>query len=195
VITLYHQLLGTGFNDLGPACQAIHECHATFAGRITVTLSRNLALKWLARLAGFPDDIQDARFFFTTKSRGISEQWVRSIGRHDMTSTLWQTPDGLLAERMGPITAISAPEVKEGGVELSLQRLRMLGLPVPRALWPSIITREEDQDGQYHFDIRIGLPLTGSQFVAYSGFLLPSDDKPVNPSSVAPGRGFPPAAG
>ena len=49
-------------------------------------------------------------------------------------------------------------------------RMRCCGLPLPRALWPTIEATETEEEGRFCFDVQIGLPLVG-RLVRYRGWL------------------------
>jgi hypothetical protein len=67
--------------------------------------------------------------------------------------------------------AIVSPE----GIDLRLQRGRILGVPLPRCLWPRIVANERvDDAGRFRFDVTIGLPGIG-RLVRYRGWLEPAD--------------------
>ncbi len=42
---------------------------------------------------------------------------------------------------------------------------------MPRMLAPKVTTRETGENGRYHFDIRIALPLIDAQLTRYHGHL------------------------
>ena len=48
--------------------------------------------------------------------------------------------------------------------------VRLLGLPLPRLLWPKIVAREGTEGSLYRFMIAIALPW-GSPLVRYEGWL------------------------
>ncbi|WP_146348273.1 DUF4166 domain-containing protein [Phaeobacter marinintestinus] len=170
--TVYARLLGTRLAQLSDDLQAVHMTHGRFCGRITVSVSQNPVLRHAAGLAGFPPATDDAPFVFSTHPDGKADIWTRQIGATVMTSRLWITDDGLLAEKMGAVTAISALLITpDGGLALQLRRFQALGCPIPFAAAPRVRATERGQGGAYRFDVAIGLPILRSNLVHYRGHL------------------------
>lgn len=170
--TLHARLLGEAMAGLPPAVRALHSRHGTFTGEITVRLAANPVLRVIAGLAGFPRAVEAAPFTFEAAPDGDGERWMRRIGGHVVHSRLW-TERGLLAERLGPGTALCRLEPGPDGLSQRLDAFRLLGAPIPLALAPRVSTREGEDAGRYTFDIAVRLPGTATPLVHYHGWVLP----------------------
>ena len=172
---VYAQILGASFDKMPATWRAVHGPFGKVNGEISVTLPRNIVLRLLARLAGFPPACQNTPFTFETAPHGKGERWIRRIGNHTVTTQIWATPDGLLAERMGPVTAFTAlcPN-PDGGVDLRLDRMHVLGVALPRALRARITASDGADAGRYGFEIAVHLPFHGNLLASYRGWLDPS---------------------
>ncbi|SMX46178.1 DUF4166 domain-containing protein [Maliponia aquimaris] len=170
-MTPYAQLLGAALADLPGPCRALHGGFGRFQGRITVLAAPLAPLRLLARLAGLPGAVTDAPLVFETAPEGGGARWTRRIGAHVMASHQTAMPDGTLAERLGPLTLAAWLRPGPQGLALETAWVRVLGLPLPRLLWPRVTAREWAEGGRYRFDISIALPLGGPRLIAYSGHL------------------------
>lgn len=169
--TPYAQLLGPALATLPLPCRAIHERFGRFSGRISVQPAELGLLRLVTRLMGMPGAVRDAPFEFETSACGAGARWTRKIGRQVMVTRQRAMPDGTLAETIGPMTLAARVIAEPQGLRLETAWLRVLGLPVPRLLWPRVMTREWAREGRYHFDIHIALPMIGTRVIAYSGYL------------------------
>ena len=68
-----------------------------------------------------------------------------------------------------------ALEAAADGMALKLQGVRLLGVPLPGFMSPSVCTFESERDGRYHFEVEASLPLLG-RIVRYVGWLDREDD-------------------
>ena len=168
-MTPYRSVLGPRFDDLAPALQAFHAGPGRFEGNITVERPTNPILRLMGTLGRFPPGGQ--HLLTVTKSEvGDAEDWRRDIGGHIMVSRQ-SVRSGLIEERLGPVTVRVALDHSADTLSMVLKSWRFLGLPLPLALAPGIVTREWTADGHYHFDVTIALPVTGHHLVRYFGAL------------------------
>ena len=71
------------------------------------------------------------------------------------------TDAGMLLEGLGPVKLAIALDVEDEALVFKLVSVRALGLPLPRALWPTLKACEAEVDGWYVSYVDIGLPLIG----------------------------------
>jgi hypothetical protein len=145
----------------------------TFAGHAEVLRGGGILSRICGMVAGFPPASPRVPVrVVITSSDGI-ERWRRDFGGKGFSSTLWAA-GGELQERLGPTVfryrlLSSAPDE----IRWDLVGARVLGLPLPRGLWPAILARESvDADGLYRFDVRAEMPVVGL-LVQYRGSLVP----------------------
>ncbi|MGR3500741.1 DUF4166 domain-containing protein [Pseudaestuariivita sp.] len=155
-----------------PTLQALHQEPGTHHGVITVTHG---PVPGLARLMGFPPPCTAALLTLTRERHPTHETWTRQIGTRQIGSarliSTQRAKDGLVIERMGMTTAATKLTVTKTGLRHDIRQVRILGVPVPRALAPGIDAREWESGGLYHFAITVTLPLTGTLLARYSGYL------------------------
>jgi hypothetical protein len=120
---------------------------------------------------GFPTAALDQPLCVRMRIDGVGEEWVRRFDGQPLVSRLAAGPEpATIVERLWPIAATSrlAPDAR--GVDQMLVDLRILGLPVPRPLWPRLDVREGAEDTRYTFRMRVEQPW-GGLVVAYHGWL------------------------
>jgi hypothetical protein len=129
---------------------------------------------WLARLLRrlltLPEPGAGQAIAVTIERYPAHERWSRRFRRGHMHSALRADSCGRLYERLGPVTVRFALYRTGDAIEWQLLGVRLLGLPLPRALSGTVLSRSGVRGGRYAFDIDVRLPLAG-QLVAYRGWL------------------------
>jgi hypothetical protein len=173
---LYPQLLGAQYVLLAPVLREVHEHVTQLLGTVSVTRGKSPLARALASLAGMPRACVDApcRVDFTEDASTPpgAERWVRDMAGSRFSSRLIPTGPNQLDESFGWYRFRFRIEINAGTVQFALQDMRVLGVPVPRALLPRIVTRESGVDGAYMFAVQAHLPVLGL-LVAYEGLLRP----------------------
>lgn len=157
---------------LAPAVQRMHaEGRIVQAsGQADVTGATHLIARLLRRLLSLPEPGLAQAIAVTIERYATHERWSRQFLRGRMCSTLRTGNDGQLHERLGPATLCFALRRDGNAIDWQLQGVRLLGLPLPHALYGAVLSRSGVRDGRYAFDIDVRLPLLG-QLVAYRGWL------------------------
>ena len=77
---------------------------------------------------------------------------------------------GTVEERLWPLTATSRLEANDSGVTQVLVGLRVLGLKLPRLLWPRLLVREGSDGSRYTYSVTAALQW-GAPLGHYQGWL------------------------
>jgi NAD(P)-dependent dehydrogenase (short-subunit alcohol dehydrogenase family) len=168
--SLYARAMGGDFERLPPAVRAMHQVlgDGGASGRATVTRGRNPLARLVAVLLGFPREGEhDLHVGF--EERDGCERWTRDFSRRRFSSRLCLRA-GRLEERFGPASFAFRLPVHEAGLGMEMTGWRIGPLPLPLALAPRTPAREWEEDGLFHFDVSIALPLVGP-VVRYRGWL------------------------
>ena len=190
-LPLYRRILGRDFDRLAPEIQALHDltAAATASGHCTIVRGRHP----LSRLAGWlfamPPAAAGLPVRVSFEPNGEGETWRRHFGGHRLVSIQRPGPrPGLLVERFGAGSFLVAVAVAGGGLRLELRGVRLLGLPLPRLLWPKVRAGERVEESRFVFDVEIRLPAAGL-LVHYHGTLRlqnptpqPAEAAAVNPA-------------
>ena len=172
---LYRRVLGADFDNLPSAVKALHDNpgRVVAVGSCEVTRGGNPLARLMASLYGFPPAGEDVPLRVVVEVAGGFERWSRDFGGHRLRSVQGEVAGrpGLIFERFGPGRFTIDPQPSEQGLSFALKGARILGIPLPRFLWPAIVGDETRVEGRYNFDVAIALPLVGL-LVSYRGELL-----------------------
>lgn len=173
----YQRVLSGAFDMLPAAIRNMHAVGGVLIaeGEASVERGRNPVARLAAFIMRFPAAAAKVPVSVRFEDLGESERWIRSFGNHQFESLVYAGKgkfQHLLCERFGPLVFGMAlmPEGKR--LRLSLLRWTMLGVPLPIRLAPRSEAFEAEEDGRFHFDVRISHPLTGL-IVHYRGWLIP----------------------
>lgn len=173
--TLFQALLGASFYSLPPAVRALHAVRGTarYVGSVTVVRGHNALSRLCARVAGLPPAMQDAALAVVFHGNARGETWQRDFNGHAMPSRLHFCGPRLLGERLGPLRFRFSLHVYDQGLHWRVQRVRLLGLPLPVGWFDGVRCREDEQAGRYAFLVEATLPLIGT-LIRYEGWLEPT---------------------
>ena len=172
--SLFSNLLGDdAWQQLAPIVQAMHGATTPLETRGVADAAgdNHIPARWLRRLLGLPQPGAGQPLTVTFERQGTREIWTRRFTRRRMRSVL-DRRDGspLLYERLGPARLGFALHHDCDAIDWQLCSAHLLGLPLPRALQGTVLSRSSVRDGRYHFQVDVRLPWLG-QLVAYDGWL------------------------
>jgi len=169
---LYARVMGDRFAALPPSLRALHDVlrDGGAAGEAQVARGRNLPARRLASLLGFPPEGTHPLHVGFAERDG-RECWTRDFAGHIFTSELAER-GGRLTERFGLVRFAFDLPSDSAGLSMIVRRWWLGPLPLPLFLAPRAEAREWEEDGRFHFDVAIALPLVG-RLVHYRGWLKP----------------------
>ena len=168
------QALGAAFFRLPDSLRLLHSNRGRtrWVGRASVERGRNPLARLCARIAGLPPAGQDVATVVEFDCGPARETWRREFGAARMTSVLGLR-DGLLRERLGPVSFRFALHANDGAIWWTVAGARLFGLlPLPASMFDGVRCREYEQDERYHFEVDAALPVAG-RIVRYAGWLVP----------------------
>jgi len=171
-LPLYRRVLGPRFAVLPTLVRDLHELEAAsqWVGMAHVERGRSRLSRLAAWIAGLPPDGGDQALCVTFEPVGAREIWTRRFGVVRFRSVQYER-NGFLCERTGPTTFVFTPVASGNGLALRLDGFRLLGLPLPRLVHPSVRTWECEREGRYQFEVEACLPLAGL-IIRYRGWLV-----------------------
>jgi hypothetical protein len=190
--TLFERMLGDRTASLPASLRRLHSVQdvESFSGTAAVTRGAG----WMARLAawlfGFPKAGATVPVTVTKRRTPHGEIWQRDFAGSVFRSRL--TPSDRpfrCRERFFPFTFELELEIRGASLHLPVRRGWLFGIPLPPALLPRSDSREFDESGAFHFDVKLDAPLGGGLIVRYRGHLTPDiEDEPAVTSAAAPER-------
>jgi NAD(P)-dependent dehydrogenase (short-subunit alcohol dehydrogenase family) len=174
----FRRLLGCSYDALPPAIRQAHEVHGVLAleGKADAASPDNFLgalIAWLFRLPRSGSNLP-VRVEMRSEDDG-SETWTRIYPGVTMRSNL-RNPDSAthqLDEVLGPLSIRLQWKPNAHTLQLRTISARIFGCPLPNFLRPrSNASETVGDDGQFHFDVPIALPLIGT-IVHYKGSLEP----------------------
>lgn len=170
---LFPTLLGRHWQALAAPVRRMHggEALVLARGNAWVEGASHLPARILRRLLGLPEPGAGQALELTIERHAGHEIWTRRFAGSQMRSRLSPSPDGLrLHEQLGPVTLQFQLRRDHDTIQWQLRGGRLLGLPLPRACFGSVLSCSGAKDGRYAFQVDTRLPLLG-RLVAYRGWL------------------------
>ncbi|HEX7815569.1 DUF4166 domain-containing protein [Dyella sp.] len=171
---LFPTLLGAdAWQALPASVQRMHgsSVRVVAEGEADIDGARHALARLLRRMLGLPEPGPRQPLRVVIEPSGRQETWTRQFHSRHMRSVLSRREGSdLLYERLGPTMLAFALRRDGEAIDWSLQHVRVLGLPVPRAFFGSVVSRSGHADGRYAFFVETRMPLIGL-LVAYRGWL------------------------
>ena len=171
---LFPRLLGdAAWHSLPAAVQGMHgsALRVVAHGAADVEGDGNMIVRTLRRLLGLPSPGLQQALEFCIEREGSRETWTRRFAGGVMRSVLDRDADSShLLEQLGPVTLRFSLQHNVDGIDWHLNRVCVLGVPIPRAWFGQVLSRSSTHEGRYAFAIDTRLPFVG-RLVAYRGWL------------------------
>jgi saccharopine dehydrogenase-like NADP-dependent oxidoreductase len=175
----FRRLLGNAYDALPPAIRQAHEVHGVLVleGKADAASPDHVLGALIARLFRLPRSGSNmpVRVEMRSEDDG-SETWTRTYPGVTMRSNLRNADPRThqVDEVLGPLSIRLQWKPSERGLQLETLGARLFGCPLPEFLRPrSHASETVGEDGQFHFDVPIALPLIGT-IVHYKGNLKPN---------------------
>jgi hypothetical protein len=175
---LYPKLLGRSWWTLDDAIRRLHASSAPVhaVGMFRVRQGSSWLARTLARLAQLPAAGEAVEVQLTVSARGDSEEWRRTFAGRPLVSLQSPRPEGLLAERMGPVEMRFRLQVVGGALAYQTTSaalcLGSLRVPLPPWFCPRVRALERAVGGGEQIDVSVEVhfPLLG-RLITYEGKL------------------------
>lgn len=174
---LYRRILGDAYDALPPRLRELHGTSARrqWRGHARVAHGGGFLAKLVRAVVGFPKAGENVPVTVAFTPQGDAELWTRTFDGRSFSSLQYEGEGKdarLLVERFGAVS-FSLALVREGGKLLLVpRRWSFLGVPMPHSLLPRGVSFEYEDNGRFHFDVEIAMPMVG-RIVHYQGNLEP----------------------
>lgn len=167
---VYHQILGSDFDQLGTELKKFHSHPERVSGCLTVTHSKVLVPKlfvWLMRLPKAGSDLQTT---LVVDEQDDLEKWERKIGSVKLVTKQYSR-NGRLVESAGPINFVFDLEVESGAMIFHHYRSEIFGVPMPTRIAPIIDARVDPDESGWAVCVNIQCPRYGT-ICKYEGRII-----------------------
>jgi hypothetical protein len=156
------------FAQLPDLVQQAHRGTTRLSGPVRVERGRGLG-GLIALLLGLPKSNPKAELIVIAWHFPDQLVWSRSFDGKVFESTFRRDGD-FLVERVGPFSLYLQPKCEGSRLVYRLIATQIGPVSLPRFLAPSLNAWESEKDGQYQFEVSVGLPLFG-RVIRYAGSL------------------------
>ncbi len=175
------------YSGLPSAVRAFHDQDAppVWTGKADIDAATSLAGRLVRAFAGLPGPARGVDVTVTVDRCEGEEIWQRNFGGCRFASRLRYEGGNVVSERFGPFDILLGLSAENSEVRMPVTGWRIGRMKLPLFLAPTSDTREfAGDDGRFHFDVRIGLPLIGL-LAHYRGWLEPKRTDVVAPNQKA----------
>ncbi|MEQ8699341.1 MAG: DUF4166 domain-containing protein, partial [Bauldia litoralis] len=144
--SLFKYVLGNRFQELPAALRAMLEGRETrrYRGTASVTRGSNTLSHLLGGLMGLPRKAQEISVTLEIVPGVHRETWTRHFGRKTLRTAMragGRAGRGRIVERVGAVSLTLELTVEGGDLVYRTLSARLMGLPLPRFLAPSVEAR------------------------------------------------------
>jgi len=171
-VGLIEAVLGSdAYLRLPPEVRRVHGCSSLeLHGAAVVDRGSGLLNSFCAFAGSLPKAQPNAPVCVRITIQGAHEIWQRRFANSVMTSKLSQQGK-LLREKLGLLCFDFELAPDASGFTWQIQRVSVLGVPLPAALFSGVFARSFAQGGVYQFEVSVNMPVVGL-LVAYRGHLV-----------------------
>lgn len=169
---LFHRAYGAALERIPQPIVRVHDIDSgrTWRGQATIAVGSSLIAKAVRAAAGLPPAGDQVPLAVEMTPDGDGEIWQRRFGNFPLNTRVCagRVP-GTVDERLGPVTATLRLAADETGVQQIPEGYRLLGVSLPKVLWPQLDVRESAEGGIYRF--KVVMRLWGVLIQNYEGWL------------------------
>jgi Domain of unknown function (DUF4166) len=171
--TLYERILGVRYGQLHPVLRAFHSQSGVAVAdcRLDVTHPPGVLKSLFRKLAGMPSAGRHETTLLEAHARPYGEEWRRTIGGKLMITKQWQS-GSLLMEGVGPAVLGIELHCEQGGMRFETKRFWVLGVPIFKAISPSVFARVTPLEKSWQVEVRLTAPWLGPILI-YEGEVTP----------------------
>jgi hypothetical protein len=163
---LFKSCLGDQFEQLAPLVRKAHTGRIRLEGDVTVERGNWIA-NLICKLFGMPPAAPKCKLVVNGNHDQKTMTWNRFFDDFAMNSFFYKDRD-YLVEQLGPIHMKMAVNVTDGVLTYTLDKTRILGIPIPKCMGPRVIAVEEQAGDQYRFSVLVSMPVVG-KLISYFG--------------------------
>jgi hypothetical protein len=158
----WRDYLGDAFFELDDVLQAACQGNMRLQGEADVRLGNGLA-RLLCRVLGLPRAGTNVELTVADQQMPGGFLWQRRFAGH-MLESRFAIEGDCLVETIGLMRLYLTAAVEDRALVYRLQRVYVLGLPLPGFMLPRLFAWAHGREGLYTFLLRVELPVVGLLF-------------------------------
>lgn len=163
---LFKDCLGEKFEQLAPLVRKAHVGKVRLEGDVVVEQGNAIA-RLVCHLFSMPPASPRCRLVVLGSHDAETMTWNRHFDDYSMDSHFYKEGD-YLVERLGPIHMRLSLDVSDGVLTYTLDKTRILGIPIPKFISPNVKAVERQIEDKYRFSVVVAMPVVG-KLVSYLG--------------------------
>ena len=172
---IFETIAGKAFDELPPTLQLFHSQTGPhhWHGQASAQAATNPLGKLIGRIVGLDLETGDWPLDVHVRQDKDGEVWERRFGERSFKSRFsvgQGKNERLLVEQFGPAKIALACIIENEKLHLIPRRVSVFGIPVPGFLLPKEDSYEYEENGRFHFNINVKVPIAG-RIAHYRGWL------------------------
>ncbi|WP_157954001.1 DUF4166 domain-containing protein [Microbulbifer sp. A4B17] len=160
--------MGSSFNELSPLLQFAHTGVKRYEGSVVVKRGGVIA-NTICSIFRFPKASSSSQLVVDCGHFSDRMDWVRDFDGFKMSSSFYSEKN-YLVERLGPLEMQFTAHNVNGALEYQFSKTKLLGIALPKFLWPKVKAYETESEGRYQFSVSVHMFLVGF-ILSYAGDL------------------------
>jgi hypothetical protein len=167
--SIYQELLGPAYGQLGPFLQQVHGQAATVRarGKVTVVHGKGFFVRLSNKMAKVPPPKEDVHLLLEIRRAGNRETWVRDFEGKILSTDQW-AEDGLFIETSGPFKLGMRLHLAEGILRFESVYTKFMGMKLPRRMGVDVLAQVREHAQGWDISVETRTALLGLLF-SYKG--------------------------
>jgi hypothetical protein len=169
--SIYQQLLGSEFENLGPILRLVHGSDSLVKarGQVSVVYGKGGIVRLLNRLMKVPPAHPSVDLRLEIQRNAERETWIRDFGGKPIVTEQW-AENGLFIEAVGGVKMAMRLRVADGTLHFDPVHTKALGMKVPKWMQIAVAAHVQERDGGWEIFVETRSAILGLLF-QYSGFI------------------------
>jgi hypothetical protein len=169
--SIYQQLLGSEFENLGPILRLVHgsDAQVNASGQVSVVYGRGGIVRLLNRLMKVPPAHPSVHLRLEIQRNSERETWIRDFGGKPLVTEQW-AEGGLFIEAVGGVKMAMRLRVADGFLHFDPVHTKAMGIKVPKWMQISVIAHVRERENGWEIFVETRSAILGLLF-QYSGFI------------------------
>ncbi len=169
--SIYQQLLGSEFENLGPILRLVHGSDSLVKarGQVSVVYGKGVIVRLLNRIMKVPPANPSVHLRLEIQRNADKETWKRDFGGKPLVTQQW-AEGGLFIEAVGGVKMAMRLRVADGFLHFDPVHTKAMGIRVPKWMQISVIAHVREREHGWEIFVETRSAILGLLF-RYSGLI------------------------